>query len=156
MPVYAGRVIGEVMDLYSGGGSASVQVEDDVRPGLPPVACRADELKEVLLNLVENARDAMPDGGWCASWRQRRKTIRAADHLGGGRGGGIPGELLPRIFEPKFSTRSTGAGLGLAIVKRLVDSWKGSVEVESEAGVGTRVQIHLVTMPEEGSAGQGD
>ena len=74
----------------------------------------------------------------------RRQVISVQDE-----GVGIPDELLPRIFEPKFSTRSTGAGLGLAIVKRLVDSWKGAVEVESEAGVGTRVRIHLRTMPEE-------
>ncbi len=150
VPVAADRVISEVLDLYSGGGPASVQVQGDLHPGLPPVACRADELKEVLLNLVENARDAMPVGGVVrivaaqADEDPRRQVISVQDE-----GVGIPDELLPRIFEPKFSTRSTGAGLGLAIVKRLVDSWKGAVEVESEAGVGTRVRIHLRTMPEE-------
>ena len=58
-------------------------------------------------------------------------------------GKGIPAELLPRIFEPRFSTRSKGAGLGLAIVKRLVDSWNGAVEVESRIGRGTTVSIRL-------------
>ena len=156
VPVAAGRVIGEVMDLYSGGASAAVQVEEDVQPALPPVACRSHELKEVLLNLVENARDAMPGGGVVrivaaqANDDPGRQVISVEDE-----GVGIPDELLSRIFEPKFSTRSTGAGLGLAIVKRLVDSWKGAVEVESEAGTGTRVRIHLVTMAEEGSGAEG-
>ena len=146
VPVAADRVIREVLDLYSGGGPGSVQVKGDLDPSLPPVACRADEFKEVLLNLVENARAAMPDGGVVrivaarAEDDPRRQVILVEDE-----GVGIPAELLPRIFEPRFSTRSTGAGLGLAIVQRLVDSWKGSVEVESGAGAGTRVRIRLRT-----------
>lgn len=152
VPVAADRVIREVLDLYSGGGPASVQLEGDLPPGLPPVACRADELKEVLLNLVENARDAMPGGGVVriaaapAEDDPERQVISVEDD-----GVGIPEELLPRIFEPRFSTRSTGAGLGLAIVNRLVDSWNGAVEVESEAGAGTRVRIHLLTMRDGGA-----
>ena len=58
-------------------------------------------------------------------------------------GTGIPDDLLPRIFEPHFSTRSTGAGLGLAIVRRLVESWGGSVHAESAPGQG-------VTIPDSG------
>jgi signal transduction histidine kinase len=58
-------------------------------------------------------------------------------------GTGIPAELLPRIFEPRFSTPTSGSGLGLAIVRRLVESWGGTVEVESEVGQGTVVTVHL-------------
>ena len=58
-------------------------------------------------------------------------------------GAGIPDDVLPRIFEPQFSTRSTGAGLGLAIVRRLVSSWGAEVEVESRQGAGTTVRIGL-------------
>ena len=79
-------------------------------------------------------------------------------------GTGIPAELLPRIFEPQFSTRSTGSGLGLAIAKRLVDSWEGVLEVESEVGRGTRASIRLRVRPawrkpageEDGHSGDGD
>ena len=56
-------------------------------------------------------------------------------------GTGIDSELIPRIFEPHFSTRSTGTGLGLAIVRRLVESWGGTVSVESSEGEGTMVRI---------------
>jgi len=58
-------------------------------------------------------------------------------------GAGIPDELLPRVFEPRFSTTTSGSGLGLAIVRRLVESWGGRVEVESEAGRGTVVTVRL-------------
>jgi signal transduction histidine kinase len=59
-------------------------------------------------------------------------------------GRGIPVDLLPRVFEPRFSTTTSGSGLGLAIVKRLVEGWGGTVEVESAEGRGTTVTIHLV------------
>ena len=58
-------------------------------------------------------------------------------------GSGIPAELLPRIFEPRFSTTTSGSGLGLAIVRRLVEGWGGRIEVESEAGRGTRIVVSL-------------
>jgi signal transduction histidine kinase len=58
-------------------------------------------------------------------------------------GSGIPAELLPRIFEPRFSTTTSGSGLGLAIVRRLVESWGGRIEVESGAGKGTTITVYL-------------
>ena len=58
-------------------------------------------------------------------------------------GSGIPPDLLPRIFEPRFSTTTSGSGLGLAIVKRLVESWGGSIEVDSAVGRGTTITVRL-------------
>ena len=63
-------------------------------------------------------------------------------------GAGIPEDVLPRIFEPQFSTRSTGAGLGLAIVHRVVRAWGGSVSVRSVVGEGTSVSVSLRTWPD--------
>jgi hypothetical protein len=105
---------------------------------------RPDELKEVLLNLVENARAAL-DG-------QGRIEVRATGCMATM---GVEIEVRttatasrrscwPRIFEPHFSTRSTGTGLGLAIVRRLVESWGGTVTADSEAGQGTTVRIRLL------------
>ncbi len=98
-------------------------------------AARQDEVKEVVVNLLENARNA---GARLVEMTVRPGCIRVADD-----GAGIPGELLPRVFEPRFSTTTSGSGLGLAIVRRLVESWGGRVEVESEEGRGTVVTVRL-------------
>jgi PAS domain S-box-containing protein len=134
-------LIDEVMALY-GGSAARVHFEQDVESGLPSVVARGAELKEVLVNLLENARLAGGDGTR-VSIRARRGeddsvVVSVVDN-----GAGIPEDVLPRIFEPQFSTRSTGTGLGLAIVQRLVRSWGGSISVESVHGEGTSVSVRL-------------
>ncbi|HEU5049438.1 MAG TPA: ATP-binding protein, partial [Gemmatimonadales bacterium] len=96
---------------------------------------RRDEVKEVLVNLFENARSA---GASAITLTVEPGLVRVADD-----GAGIPEELLPRIFEPRFSTTTSGSGLGLAIVRRLVESWGGTVTVESESGKGTEVRIGI-------------
>jgi signal transduction histidine kinase len=94
------------------------------------------------MNLLENARDAVRDGG--------RIEVRATSSDGyvdlevADDGVGIPPDLMPRIFDPHFSTRSTGTGLGLAIVRRLVESWGGRVDAMSERDVGTVVRILFI------------
>jgi signal transduction histidine kinase len=94
-----------------------------------------DEVKEVVVNLLENARNA---GAGRVLVRVRSGEIQVSDD-----GTGIEPDLLPRIFEPRFSTTTSGSGLGLAIVKRLVESWGGSIEVESEAERGTTIMVRL-------------
>ncbi|MEO7363269.1 MAG: ATP-binding protein, partial [Gemmatimonadaceae bacterium] len=100
---------------------------------------RADELKEVLINLLENARLA------------NAKTVEVRlDRVDGSlqiqvvdNGGGIAADVLPRIFEPHFSTRTSGSGLGLAISRRLIEGWGGTVAVMTELEQGTTVRILL-------------
>ena len=128
-----GAVIGEVVQLYrlaEEGCEVDLQVE-------PPAfgAARADEVKEVVVNLLENARNA---GARRVLVGVRSGEIKVSDD-----GTGIEPDLLPRIFEPRFSTTTSGSGLGLAIVKRLVESWAGSIEVGSEAGRGTTIVVRL-------------
>ncbi|HEX6669107.1 MAG TPA: ATP-binding protein, partial [Gemmatimonadales bacterium] len=128
-----GAVIGEVVQLYrlaEEGCEVELQVEPQAFG-----AARADEVKEVMVNLLENARNA---GARRVHVAVRRGEISVSDD-----GAGIKPDLLPRIFEPRFSTTTSGSGLGLAIVKRLVESWGGSIEVESEEGRGPTIVVRL-------------
>ncbi len=152
--VQLGSVVREVMALY-GDGDGAVRFEDDLAPDLPLVLARDSEVKEVLVNLLENSRAAVRPGGRVrvdASFDVEAVVLRVVDD-----GVGIPEAFLGRVFEPHFSTRSAGTGLGLAIVHRLVGSWGGSVHVESREGEGTVVSIHFQVAPSAGveSAGGG-
>jgi two-component system, NtrC family, nitrogen regulation sensor histidine kinase NtrY len=134
------RVVDEVLALYAA-GEGPVRFSAELNGELPPVRCRAAELKEVLVNLLENARAALPEGGRVRMEGERRVggvELRVRDD-----GTGIPADLLTRVFEPHFSTRTSGSGLGLAIVRRLVESWGGTVRVESREGEGTLVRLAL-------------
>jgi two-component system nitrogen regulation sensor histidine kinase NtrY len=126
--------------MGEGGVAWSCRVEGS--PG--PALARGDELREVLLNLFENARLAgarSVTAVVCADGKDDAAPavqISVTDD-----GSGIAADVLPRIFEPHFSTRTSGSGLGLAITRRLVESWAGSVTIESTPGKGTVVRVVL-------------
>jgi signal transduction histidine kinase len=118
-------------------------------------AARSSELREVIVNLLENSRAAVGAEGVvevCVDAPGSMVRLEVRDD-----GEGVPPELLPRIFDPHFSTRSSGTGLGLAIVRRLVDSWGGEVGAKSERGRGTTVWVAIpkATPPGPGAGAGG-
>lgn len=135
------RVCSDILALYRGADASSISFDLRLPESIPPVQARETELREVLFNLMENARAAI-DGEGTVTLEgvsvPGAVELRVRDD-----GVGIPDEILERIFEPHFSTRSAGTGLGLAIVRRLVESWGGTVTAESGRGEGTLVRIHL-------------
>jgi signal transduction histidine kinase len=123
-----------------------VELRLELATDLPEVKVDPMQMEQVLLELVSNALDAMPAGGTL------RLTAQASD---GGRpeaevvievadtGAGIPEQVLPSVCEPFFTTREEGTGLGLAIAKRFVEQNGGRLEIQSAAGAGTTVRVHL-------------
>ncbi len=107
--------------------------------------CDAAQIEQVILALVMNALDAMPQGGnlWLTT-----SFGHGPDHVHivvRDDGSGIPPEILPRIFEPFLTTKETGrgVGLGLAISHSILERHNGSIEVQSEQGRGTTFTVTL-------------
>ncbi len=121
----------EVAALYQLGASGlALEVTGDASRILP---ARRDEVKEVLGNLIENARNA---GASRAEIAVTSDGFAVIDD-----GGGIASDQLTRIFEPQFSTTTSGSGLGLAIVRRLVEGWGAQVDATSAVGRGTTLRV---------------
>lgn len=121
----------EALALYRLGEDGTSVGLTGTRPVM--VRARSDELKEVLVNLVENARNA---GARTVTVTTTPDRLEVSDD-----GRGIAPADLPRIFEPRFSTTTSGAGLGLSIVKRLVEGWGAAIDATSVPGRGTTVRI---------------
>jgi signal transduction histidine kinase len=109
--------------------------------GLGTVAFHASTLRRAMLNLVQNACDAMPQGGTLTLAGQRIATyvqLQVCDT-----GSGIPAEQLAKIFEPLYTTKPGGSGLGLYIVQEIVAAHGGTLAVESAPGCGTTFTMTL-------------
>jgi signal transduction histidine kinase len=129
-------------------GRAGIVIEQTTPAGLPDLRADRDRIKQVLLNLVLNATEAMPSGGRLTLGAAASATALALTVTD--TGGGIPPELLPRIFEPYVTTKAKGLGLGLAIARRIVEAHGGRIDAESGARQGTRFRV---TLPLDGSTG---
>jgi two-component system cell cycle sensor histidine kinase/response regulator CckA len=133
------KVIGEVM--LNVAVDSCHQVVVNVEKGFPEINSDFSMLKRVLTNLVQNAIQAMPNGGkltLTAARKQGILIISVEDT-----GVGIPEEVKPKLFEPMVTTKAKGQGLGLAIVKRLVEALNGKITFESQVGKGTKFTVSL-------------
>ncbi len=145
------RDLNEVVTAVAGLVGATlpdtVRVELDLAPGLWPVRIDANQTENALLNLIVNARDAMPDGG-VVTIRSRNVTDAAGDHAVvevADTGAGMTPDTLARVFEPFFTTKSVGegTGLGLSQVYGFVTQSGGTIAIDSAPGNGTTVRIVL-------------
>ena len=122
------------------GGHEHIRVEQQFGNALPSIQVDPEQVKEALMNLLINAREAMPEGGTLTLTTRagpgNEVEIEVADT-----GSGIAPEHLSRIFEPFFTTKAYGTGLGLTNVKRLVEDNGGTLAVTSSQGVGTTFSL---------------
>ncbi|MFO1035815.1 MAG: PAS domain S-box protein [Geminicoccaceae bacterium] len=153
-PVDVGRVVDQAVEITAYPlRTSGVVVKRSIPAGLPPVRADADQIHQVLTNLLINAQQALST---CAEPRQIELSAKAVGDLVevkvADNGPGIPEELRHRVFEPFFTTKpqGVGTGLGLAVCHGIVTSHGGTIEIEAGPTGGTVVTIRLPVTEEAG------
>jgi PAS domain S-box-containing protein len=150
------RVIGEHIDMSM-----------ILSPDLPKIRADITQINQVLLNLVVNARDAMPEGGkltvetYAAQISQEYAglypDLAPGDYVVlsvTDTGCGIPRNVVTKIYEPFFSTKTSGSGLGLSVVYGIVKQHKGFINVYSEPGKGTTFKVYIPSIDDAAQEGE--
>jgi len=143
-PVDIAAIVREVVSLERMGAESTLDWREHGVDAPVNAYARTDELKEVLLNVLENSRHAQAKRvNVTVTPRPGTNGVPRVDISVQDDGTGISADVLPRIFEPHFSTSTSGSGLGLAISRQLVEGWGGEISVESTLGKGASVLISL-------------
>ena len=144
IPLDLRKVIEDGMEMFQERLARNqIRVEMGMADPCPMVLADADQMSQVLLNLIMNALHAMPEGGTLRVGlepKQPMVELTIADT-----GHGIPPEAIGKIYDPFFTTKEfgKGTGLGLTVVKGIIEEHQGSIAVESEEGNGTRFTVLL-------------
>ncbi len=153
LPIDMNELVDKVLSFFitQRGITEEMKIEKKFFPSLPKTMIDPSSMEQAFLNIILNAQRAMPKGGTFTvsthAFPQRKddgKEAREVQILFEDTGIGIPGENLPRIFNPFFSTRPDGTGLGLSITKNIVEQNGGKIEVKSQVNVGTKF---IITLP---------
>ena len=140
--ILSGLVMQSVKLIEAEARKNGVQVDARVPEDLPAVEIDPDKIKQVLLNIFLNALAAMPDGGRLSvgiSQTQAGQEVLISDT-----GSGIEKNDLPRIYDPYFTSKPAGTGLGLAVVQKIMEAHGAFLNIESQAGAGTKVTLRFV------------
>ena len=150
-PVDLPELVAEILDPYRAGLAGRIEIGNDAAGPLPRVLVDRTLIMRALANIVENALHAMPGSGELrvsASADLDTVVMTVRDT-----GVGMDDDALARVFEPYFSTKSSGTGLGLPIARRNVELSGGTIEVESRKGQGTTVRVRLPVVPTTSGSG---
>ncbi|MDA8233244.1 MAG: ATP-binding protein [Clostridia bacterium] len=118
-----------------------IDIKSDVPEDLPLVSLDSEQMKQVLINIIHNAIEAI-----CYKGKIKIKGVYSLDKILliiSDNGPGIPETLLTKIFHPFVTTKAEGTGLGLAVTKRIIESHGGTIQVESQVGLGTVFTIEI-------------
>ncbi len=121
-----------------------IQLLKQIPPDLPQITADANQLSQIMMNLLLNAAQATRDGGTITISADKVKFHEMIEIIVSDTGEGIPADILPHVFEPFFTTkRGKGTGLGLSISQAYIRSHGGDIRVESLPGSGTTVRMRL-------------
>jgi signal transduction histidine kinase len=132
-----------INEVFPPGVYRAIQITTNYAEHLPALLMQKRHFSEIAVNILQNAREVLPNGGHIEVSAEARDDIvfiTIADN-----GPGIPPEQTEKIFSPYFSTKEKGTGLGLAIVRHNAEIYAGSVSVESKLGQGARFLLQLPT-----------
>jgi signal transduction histidine kinase len=161
-PTDLGEVVSRTLKLIVNDVPKTVTIKEELTDDLPRVDADAEQLKQVLINLVQNAAQAMGDKPGEITIRTSRPErfgdfrsqeqqieLQVSDN-----GPGIPSDQQLNIFVPFFTTKQKGTGLGLAICQRIVKNHGGTISVQSKVGEGSTFTIRLPALTEELAASE--
>lgn len=141
------KVIHEVDALLEGEAkNRGISLEEELAPHLPAISADPNQMRQVLLNLIKNAFEALDSGGRVTlrSGAENRQVWFTVQDTGTG----MPPEVLDKIFNPFFTTKEKGSGLGLAVIHKIVSDHQGVVNVKSSPEQGTTITVKLPCEPE--------
>ncbi|GAB4340403.1 MAG: hypothetical protein Kow0037_26260 [Calditrichia bacterium] len=153
---FANEIVLDTIELVKHGKPKNVKLVSNLEEDLPPIKGDPAQLQQVVLNLIINAFDAMPEGGEVAV--STKLIVLDEDNRVAGaepgeyillsvkdQGTGIPVEILPKIFDPFFTTKEVGkgTGLGLSQVYGIMKSMNGYIDVKTKEGQGTRFDLYF-------------
>jgi len=131
-----------IEQVFPAAASRNIRVERDFGRNLPPLVMQRPHLSEILVNVLQNAREAVKESGTVIVQAVGRPD-RAVEIIISDTGAGIPPDKIERVFEAYYTTKEKGSGLGLSIVKHNAELYGGTVRIESRAGKGARFIIEF-------------
>ncbi|MBG9589889.1 PAS domain S-box protein [Cytobacillus firmus] len=137
------QIMKETVDLLSAQAVLhNVQFRTYYEQNLPRVFCESNQMKKVFINIIKNAIEVMPKGGYITVSIQKESDQRVHISIGD-EGTGIPAHKIKKLGEPFYTTKERGTGLGLMVTYKIIEEHKGTIEVESKLGEGTVFHIYL-------------
>lgn len=139
------KIIEDITLLYDGQGSLNnIEIIKELDKAVPPFFTYGSKLKQVFINIIKNAFEAMPDGGTLSIETQFLEKECAVEILFTDTGIGMDTNTLSAIGKPFFTTKSTGSGLGIPMCYMIIEDLGGSITVNSKLGEGTIFRVKLI------------
>jgi D-alanine transaminase len=148
-PTHLPELVEELVDFFTPvAQQAGIDIKAYLPADLPVIELDRELFTQALVNLLWNAKEAMPDGGTITLQAAAEPDAVRLEIIDTGRG--MSADVVARIFKPFYSTKPKGTGLGLATTRKVILTHGGSIDVQSEVGVGTRFTVRLPRAPGNG------